>query len=203
MTATDRSEWVAFLRAIVADPDDDTLRLVAADWLEENGQPERADFIRVQVELARLAASGLGETPQAEALRRRERVYLGPKSHYALTWAAEECPELVRILPREKGSNPLATPIEGADRVTYRRGFVEAVRCSGEEWLQHGAAIRERHPVREVTLTDCAAIDRGEWWKALLTLRGLALLYISGAPGVATTEWLGPRLLGTRVYNVG
>ncbi len=41
-----------FLRAIKATPDDDHLRLVFADWLEDQGQTERAEFIRIQVELA-------------------------------------------------------------------------------------------------------------------------------------------------------
>jgi uncharacterized protein (TIGR02996 family) len=50
--ATDQA---AFLDAIRAEPADDTPRLVYADWLEEHGgQPERAEFIRVQVELAKL-----------------------------------------------------------------------------------------------------------------------------------------------------
>src|SRR5262245_57198091 len=43
------------LAAILADPDDDTVRLAYADWLEEQGDPAqqpRAEFIRVQVELA-------------------------------------------------------------------------------------------------------------------------------------------------------
>jgi uncharacterized protein (TIGR02996 family) len=44
----------AFLQAIIESPDDDTPRLVYADWLEEHGQAERAAFIRVQCELARL-----------------------------------------------------------------------------------------------------------------------------------------------------
>src|SRR5207253_4331362 len=48
------SEEAALLRAIVERPEDDGVRLVYADWLEEHGQPERADFIRVQIELARL-----------------------------------------------------------------------------------------------------------------------------------------------------
>ena len=39
----------ALRRAIVAQPDDDTLRLVYADWLDENTQPDRAAFIRAQV----------------------------------------------------------------------------------------------------------------------------------------------------------
>ena len=41
----------AFLKAILDDPDNDALRLVYADWLDEHGEPERAEFIRVQIEL--------------------------------------------------------------------------------------------------------------------------------------------------------
>ena len=36
----------AFLDRIVAHPDDATARLVYADWLEENGDPDRARFLR-------------------------------------------------------------------------------------------------------------------------------------------------------------
>ena len=42
-----------FLRAISEAPDDDAPRLVFADWLDENSEPERAEFIRLQVRLAR------------------------------------------------------------------------------------------------------------------------------------------------------
>lgn len=38
-----------FLRAICADPADDTVRLAYADWLDENGDPTRAEFIRLQI----------------------------------------------------------------------------------------------------------------------------------------------------------
>lgn len=53
------SDRSAFITAICADPDDDTARLVYADYLEENGEPARAEFIRVQCELAKL-----GEPPR-------------------------------------------------------------------------------------------------------------------------------------------
>lgn len=33
------------LSAIIADPEDDTVRLVYADWLEENGQPGRTQKV--------------------------------------------------------------------------------------------------------------------------------------------------------------
>ncbi len=61
----------AIFRAIRENPSDDMPRLVYADWLQENGQPERADFIRLQCEVwhlcpaypniteARMAASRL------------------------------------------------------------------------------------------------------------------------------------------------
>src|SRR5689334_10219352 len=41
--------------AVIADADDDTPRLVYADWLDENGDPDRAEFIRVQCRLADLS----------------------------------------------------------------------------------------------------------------------------------------------------
>ena len=50
------NERDAFLRAICENPDDDTPRLVFADWLQEHGEEERAEFIRVQCEAARLTA---------------------------------------------------------------------------------------------------------------------------------------------------
>ena len=42
-----------FLAAIRQDPDDDTPRLVYADWLEERGDP-RAEFLRVECEVRKL-----------------------------------------------------------------------------------------------------------------------------------------------------
>jgi uncharacterized protein (TIGR02996 family) len=41
----------ALLQAIIDEPDDDSLRLIYADWLHDHGQPERAEFIRVEIDL--------------------------------------------------------------------------------------------------------------------------------------------------------
>ena len=49
------SEEDGFIQAILGDPDDDTPRLVFADWLEKRGEP-RAEFIRVQCALSKLTA---------------------------------------------------------------------------------------------------------------------------------------------------
>jgi uncharacterized protein (TIGR02996 family) len=58
----------AFIEAIRDAPDDDTPRLIYADWLEEHGDPH-GEFIRVQCALAKLC---LGD-PRRGALARRER----------------------------------------------------------------------------------------------------------------------------------
>jgi uncharacterized protein (TIGR02996 family) len=80
----------AFLRAIIANPDDDTPRLVYADWLDEYGDPARAEFIRVQCELARTEEDdprrpGL-EDREHELLTALERVWLGDEARGLREW---------------------------------------------------------------------------------------------------------------------
>lgn len=46
-------EWAAFVMAMQREPDDDTTRLVAADWLQDTGRPELtawAEFIRLAMQ---------------------------------------------------------------------------------------------------------------------------------------------------------
>lgn len=49
MTTT--AAHAGFIADIIEHPEDDSIRLIYADWLEDHGDPERAEFIRVQVEL--------------------------------------------------------------------------------------------------------------------------------------------------------
>jgi uncharacterized protein (TIGR02996 family) len=44
----------AFLEAIIENPNDDAPRLMLADWLDERGQADRAEFIRLQIRLAQM-----------------------------------------------------------------------------------------------------------------------------------------------------
>ena len=53
------TERHAFLLSIKDNPADDTPRLVYADWLEEHGETERAELVRVQIELAKPRPRGL------------------------------------------------------------------------------------------------------------------------------------------------
>src|SRR5438067_8376736 len=98
----------AFWKAICAEPDEDTPRLVFADWLDEQGDPAsaaRAEFIRAQIELARLDPW----TERAVDLKIREQVLL--RDHRD-KWLAE-IPEWAN-----------------AEEVRFERGFLYGLRCS-------------------------------------------------------------------------
>lgn len=191
-------DWPAFVAAIVANPDDDTARLVAADFLEENGDPDRAAFIRVQVQLARLEATGQGKSLEADELRKKERAFLGPLSTDPFFWGAQDCPELVRVTSRGRGREPLgAMTIAGVERLIWRRGFVDQVTCPAEEWLHHAATVRKRNPIRAVILTRCEQLPRNHWYELSPTLSGLRELILSGGDPRPLATWLQARLPGT------
>src|SRR5580698_5779233 len=68
----------ALSRAIIARPEDDTPRLVYADWLEENGREEEAEFIRVECRLERASP----DVPEFSELQdRREELRLWLQTH--------------------------------------------------------------------------------------------------------------------------
>src|SRR3954471_12722954 len=71
-----------FLRAIIEDPEDDTVRLFHPDWLGDPRAPPRAEFIRVQIELARMAEDDDRrpelETREGQLLAEHAQSLLGP-----------------------------------------------------------------------------------------------------------------------------
>src|SRR5262245_6749981 len=129
--------------------------------------------------------------------RRRERAFLGPTSEYPLLWAAMECPELVQMPAQGRTSSPLdRMRVEGAERLTWRRGFVEEVRCPAAEWLRHGVAVRQRNPVRVVRLMQCNSLERDVWYSGLPTLKGLTEVFLESEDRTLTI-WLSHRVPGT------
>src|SRR4051812_46207764 len=99
----------AFLDAIIAEPDEDAHRLVFADWLDEHGQSERAEFIRTQCALARMPESD----PRRTDLEVRERQLLAA---HAAEWAAP--------WSRSGGNREYAG--DGPWMAAFRRGFLES-----------------------------------------------------------------------------
>jgi uncharacterized protein (TIGR02996 family) len=103
------SEREALLAAVCEQPDDDVPRLVFADWCEENGQPERAEFIRVQCRIAQLAE----HEPERETLGARELALW--KAHF-LVWLKE-------------------VPAWARPKVGVSRGFVAELECTPAQFF--------------------------------------------------------------------
>lgn len=128
MTA-DRAALVA---GILANPDDDTPRLVAADWFEENGDAARGEFIRVQVNRARLPPTD----PQQPELAARELRLL--KEH-AARWIGAHF---------------------AFKKCRFRRGFIEYVHLHLTHFLHHRRELLALEPVRDISLTGVDAGER-------------------------------------------
>jgi uncharacterized protein (TIGR02996 family) len=82
----------AFLQDIIESPGDDTPRLVYADWLEDQGQPDRAAFIRVQIELARLRSGERRlelEARERALLKEHEQEWARLPTRVATEWTFE------------------------------------------------------------------------------------------------------------------
>lgn len=102
-TAEPRPELLALLAAVRDEPDDDTPRLVLADWLEEHGDRfdgERARFIRADIARTR----GSSAEPFPDQVRRDEddlhRRWLEPLADFSSGW------DFVRGLPELTVAGP-------------------------------------------------------------------------------------------------
>lgn len=116
----------SFLRAIIENPDDDGPRLVYADWLDENGDPDRAEFIRVQIALARNGTAGRPQLyeRQVQLLARHRR-----------EWSSE-------------AESVVRTP----GQFFFRRGFVDDVDADAFEFVERAADLYRRTPVQHLRL---------------------------------------------------
>jgi uncharacterized protein (TIGR02996 family) len=117
----------AFLQDIIAHPDDDTARLIYADWLDEHGQPERGEFIRVQCALASLSE----EDDRRWPLLAREKALLAAHEE---EWRRPFDEFFSQILPQATLWSRMkryfgAPPEDGQPRVTgkFERGFLQAI----------------------------------------------------------------------------
>jgi uncharacterized protein (TIGR02996 family) len=71
----------AFLQAIADEPDDDAVRLIYADWLDEHGDAPRAEFIRAQCGAETLPPGDERDALEdraADLLAQHEGAWLGP-----------------------------------------------------------------------------------------------------------------------------
>jgi uncharacterized protein (TIGR02996 family) len=131
------SDERAFIEKICTHPDDDTARLVYADWLEEHDRQQQAEFIRISIQIAILKKEP-GWLPTEEELAR---------------WTIEETRMLFRLnnYDREKKIEELRERLKAIEpialdpivshftkpkwKLSWERGFVEAITCTAEDFL--------------------------------------------------------------------
>ena len=118
------STEAALLRAIRDMPDEDTPRLVYADYLDEDGYSPRAEFIRVQIERSQLPD------------RDPRRVPLEDRAHDLL---AEHERAWLGVAPDD---------VDGLTEWEFDRGFVHEVAASPVFMRTAGTDLCAAHPVR-------------------------------------------------------
>lgn len=126
------TDGLLLLNAILQNPDEDTPRLVYADWLQENYNEPLANWIR-----SRIASPTI--TTQ-----------LGP--HDSVSAFGSTIAYGYRPLDG-KGVYPNG-------QLTYRRGFAEQLDCTAEMCAKHLDTIRQTQPITLVHLTTTP--DRNE-----------------------------------------
>lgn len=162
------SDEEGLLKAVCDFPDDDLPRLAYADWCDENGDPERAEFVRGQIEIENVPRNDSGHCSYCGVR--------GQETHL------EGC-RVQRLLRREydllEGGRGWGLPAATAFGLTawddllggmghdsnvswsFRRGFVAVIYCQLDDWLGHGEACLAACPVERVEATDRAP-DHGE-----------------------------------------
>jgi uncharacterized protein (TIGR02996 family) len=122
------------LRAVCNDPEDDLPRLVYADWLQENGEECRAEYIRSQVALYR----------KYEKVPHHRRVKEGYYNN--LVWGLDRS---WRGFERPKGYT--------IKDEYWERGFLWEVRWDWDYFWsdpERLKAVFSRHPIRRLWITD-------------------------------------------------
>jgi len=115
----------ALEHAIAEQPEDRSVRLIYADWLEEQSDDPadlaRAELIRVQIQLERLPPDPPAD--EVERLQTRERAIL---KSYAKTW-----------------SKPLGRL---ASKPVFRAGFIEHVQTGASRFARRGKKLLDALP---------------------------------------------------------
>jgi uncharacterized protein (TIGR02996 family) len=131
------------LRAILENPDEDTPRLMYADEIELS-DPERAEFIRVQCEIARRSHLCFDTFRD---LRHRESELL-----------ADDYPDSklgsLLPMPRPAWVGWESREYFGQIRWRFERGFLDWIRLPASAWVEKHSLLLSRHPIRKVEICD-------------------------------------------------
>lgn len=122
-----------FLTEIVRNPLDDHLRLVFADWCEENGEEAQGQLIRVQMKLEELRLGG-DPLPGAERTVLVEALWRTERKLIQRLWSVDKL-ALIHIFQTTVGPcgsqevDPTAAFGHPAVTFRYRKGLIDSLTC--------------------------------------------------------------------------
>jgi uncharacterized protein (TIGR02996 family) len=198
------SDRAALYAAVCANPDDDTVRLVMADWLEEHGEAKRARLIR-----ARVAYDTTDEADTPGGAFHRLIRFEGELELGRVDWSACD-PEVAALFAAqaetERHALTLTAKTEGTPKLRgvsfygHVRGFLYGVTVKdGETFARHAADIFRAAPITDVrfdNLTpDGAAAVAGSGY--LDRVRSLDVQY-AGSAGALRVLGAHPHAAGVR-----
>jgi len=160
--------------AIMADPRDDTVRLVYADWLEERGRPgdaERAEFIRLSISRPETTywLSDLLSEFDLPAHRQRAQELWRPHGN---TWTET-------LYQRVDGS-PLRRWLDSRNcDCGYRRGFVAVFEGTQQVVLDAWDDLFRLGPIEEVRVFNLCHLGAIVWLRQFLDRPCLRILDLS------------------------
>lgn len=208
---------LALLECVVSNPEEDLPRLVLADWWEENGQPERGEFVRVQVELAAaMPPVGIKDRP-ADLLGGQGRVFhkRGRESAWGKRQAFlrnRERELLGRLDVGVYGRNAwewFARHLTWASSWATTRGFVSSLTCTATDFLRVERALL--WPPETMACRTCkgkgqifprAAGLRGQWFPCLVC-GGSEIQCLNGSGRIALPRPTDPCVVceGERIFQ--
>lgn len=150
----------ALLQAVVDAPDDDDVRLVYADWLDDQGSHTRAEFVRVQTEIwQRYRDFG----SDAVALLQRSTYAPDDQAGCRCSWCELRRRERDLLVKLYGGGDwfvdTVAMAIENGSCIcTLRRGFVYRVQTYLTSFEELARPIFAANPVVRVELLDRAPV---------------------------------------------
>ena len=172
------SDHDALLHAIAEHPEEDTPRLMYADWLEEYGDPDRADFARNQIALAQPGINAAERYP----LVKKNVFYL---NNWVPHWKAQ--------LPR----------LDGIIWGDFNRGLIEEVQAESESRVVNYAAavfaVPGIHILRLRRLRNGAALAR---LPEVARLRALKMVSARAGAAAVRALLVSPHLGRLRVLDL-
>ncbi len=134
------SDRKSLLKAIYENPHDDNLWLVYADWLEENGEPEYAEFIRIDCELE----------PVRDRLDLDRVSRLAKRAEELANFEKQQLQEMAKKFRTEKTQQKKCEDLFGDRRFdirrSTRRGVPLCFEATAADFLEHAENIRSYFP---------------------------------------------------------